>query len=119
MRVPISSRCTHRAEALQYAEYVASAECQRTLYFDAGGQPGHRKAWLDDEVNRRSANYFRNTLAALDTAWLRPRYNGYLHFQDHAGHTLHAFLRREATASTTIAEMNQLYQQSRSRHAAA
>ena len=115
----ISCRCAHRAEALQYAEYVAGAECQRTLYFDSGGQPGHRKAWLDDEVNRRSANYFRNTLATLDAARLRPRYNGYLHFQDQASHTIHAFLRRQATASTTIAEMNLLYQQSRSRHAAA
>ena len=55
----------------------------------------------------------------LDAAWLRPRYNGYLHFQDQASHTIHAFLRREASASQTISEMNQLYQQSRSHHAAA
>ncbi len=50
------------------------------------GNPGHRSAWLDDEVNRRSSDYFRNYLArALDRAYLRPRFPGYLHFQDHAG----------------------------------
>jgi multiple sugar transport system substrate-binding protein len=108
----ISSRCADRSEALRYAEYVASAECQRTLYFDAGGQPGHRKAWLDDEVNRRSSGYFRATLPALDAAWLRPRYDGYLHFQDQASHTMHAFLGKERPASETIAEMNELYRTS-------
>ena len=36
-------------------------EIQKTLLFDNGGQPGHREAWLDNEVNRRSlkdANLF-------------------------------------------------------------
>ena len=81
----ISARCQATAVARDYAMFTASPAIQRTLFFDNGGQPGHRSAWLDAEVNRRSNNYFRNTLPALDRAYLRPRFPGYLHFQDHAG----------------------------------
>lgn len=89
----ISSRTRYPKEAARYAEYVASGDCQRTLYFDAGGQPGHRAAWEDDEVNRISGGFFRDTLPTLDEAFLRPRFNGYLHFQDYAGPIVHRYLR--------------------------
>jgi len=112
----VSSTSARRAEALFYCQFVASAECQRTIYFDSGGQPGHRRAWLDEEVNRRSRSYFRNTLAALDSAYLRPRYNGYLHFQDLAGPAVHRFLRGESGAAETLTELNRLYKESRSRN---
>ena len=43
----ISAKCQHKEAALAYASYTASAEVQKTLFFDNGGQPGHRGAWLD------------------------------------------------------------------------
>jgi multiple sugar transport system substrate-binding protein len=114
----ISSRATGAARqaALEYCAYVAGADCQRTLYFESGGQPGHRAAWTSDQVNRRCGAYFRNTLPTLDQAWLRPRYDGYLHFQDHAGPVVHAFLRAEQTAVQAISQLNTLYRQGASSH---
>lgn len=88
----ISRRCRHLEAALAYAQYVAGAECQQTLYWQSGGQPGHRAAWLDAEANRATHDYFCNTLPALDRAWLRPRHDGYLHFQDAAGPIVREFL---------------------------
>jgi len=82
---------------------------QTSLYFDAGGQPGHRRAWLDDEVNRRSGDYFRNTLASLDQAYLRPRFNGYLQFQEIAGPVVHEFLSDGISARETLARLDRLY----------
>lgn len=81
----ISSNCKSIDVAVDYAKFTASPIIQQTLFVENGGQPGHRSAWVDDEVNRRTNNYFMNTLPALDRAYLRPRYPGYLHFQDHAG----------------------------------
>ncbi len=90
----ISATCSHADVAAEYAAYVASATCQSTLYFEAGGQPGHRAAWLSDEVNRRSNGFFARTLPVLDRAWVRPRFDGYLDFQHDASQALHAYLQR-------------------------
>jgi multiple sugar transport system substrate-binding protein len=113
----VSSRCADRDQALRYCEFVASPECQRTLYFDSGGQPGHRGAWVDEEVNRRCGNYFTRTLSTLDQAYLRPRYDGYLQFQDEASKTVHGFLLGEAGAIETLAELDRLYGESRNHYA--
>lgn len=105
----ISSACQAREVACDYAMFTASAGIQRTLFFDNGGQPGHRGAWLDDEVNRRSGDYFRNTLPALDRAYLRPRFAGYLHFQDHAGAPIRAYLMQGGDPRDVLAGMKALF----------
>src|SRR5262249_29253730 len=71
----ISSRCKQLDAARAYAEYVASPEIQRTLYVEAGGQPGHRVAWADPHVNELATSYFADTLPGLDAGYLRPRYD--------------------------------------------
>lgn len=105
----VSARCEHIDEAMRYCEYVASAECQRTLYFESGGQSGHRAAWLDGEVNRRCGDFFLKTLATLDEAYLRPRFDGYLEFQDAAGNVVHRFLSGATDASDAMADMSALW----------
>jgi multiple sugar transport system substrate-binding protein len=89
----ISANCKYRELAGEYAMHVASAEVQRTLYVTSGGQPGHRAAWLDEEANRMTNNFFANTLPTLDAAWVRPRWPGFIAFQDAASTTIHKYLR--------------------------
>ncbi|QKJ87707.1 extracellular solute-binding protein [Paramixta manurensis] len=108
----ISARCPHRDIALEYARFTASAEVQKRLFFENGGQPGHRAAWLDEEVNRRSQHFFADTLATLDRSAKRPRYNGFLNFQDHAGDLVRDYVMHGGSAQTTFEKMNQLYQKS-------
>ncbi|RME54909.1 MAG: extracellular solute-binding protein [Caldilineae bacterium] len=109
----ISATTPHRKIALDYAQFVASPSCQRTLYADNSGQPGHRQAWLDPEVNRRTHNFFLDTLPALDRAYLRPRYSGYLHFQDHAGDPVQAYVRNGGNPKAVLRRMEQLYAESK------
>lgn len=109
----ISAKCQHKEEALAYASYTASAEVQKTLFFDNGGQPGHRGAWLDDEVNRRSLDFFADTLPTLDRSAKRPRYSGFLNFQDHAGDLVREYVMNGGNSSAVFASMNALYQTSR------
>jgi len=108
----ISAQSPHREAAVQYAAYVADPLVQRTLYVDSGGQPGHRSAWESEEANRRCGNFFRNTLAALDRAYMRPRYDGYLHFQDHAGDVVRDYLREGGSADRVLGRLNALYAES-------
>jgi len=109
----ISSACTQLSTALDYARFTASQACQRGLFAESGGQPGHRQAWLDPEVNRRSSNYFINTLPALDRSYLRPRYPGYLHFQDHAGDHVRAYMLNGGSPTETLNAMQKLVNESR------
>ncbi|NOU94543.1 extracellular solute-binding protein [Paenibacillus sp. LMG 31456] len=109
----ISVRCQHVDTALQYAIYAASPGCQKTLYTESGGQPGYRGAWEDSEVNRRNGDYFKNTLPALDRAYMRPRYSGYLDFQDHAGDFVRDYMMRGGNADRVLEQMNRLYGESK------
>lgn len=105
----ISSRCEQPAAALDYCRFVASAACQAGLYFESGGQPAHRQAWLDAEVNRRSNQFFQNTLTTLDEAWLRPRWHGYLDFQDAAGPIVHQCIWRGGDAGAAIDRLRSMF----------
>lgn len=108
----ISARSTHPEIAARYAGFVASPGVQRTLYTDAGGQPGHRVAWQDAHVNRNTANFFRNTLPALDRAFLRPRYHGHMHFQDDAGAPIREYLMNGGDERVLLQHLDQLYSES-------
>lgn len=109
----ISSSCEHIPEALNYCGFAASPSCQAGLYFDSGGQPGHRAAWLDEEVNRNANNFFRNTLSTLDAAWLRPRWKGYLDFQERAEPVVHECVWQGCDTGSTLEKLNLLLKQAR------
>ena len=108
----ISSRCAGREAALDYAAFVADPLCQRTLYFENGGQPGYRTAWTDARVNAACRNFFINTLTALDRAFLRPRCPGYLRFQEHAGAQIRYYLRHGGDERKLLEWLDWLYRES-------
>jgi multiple sugar transport system substrate-binding protein len=109
----ISAGCAQAELAAEYAAYVASPACQRTIYTFAGGQPGHRAAWLDEDANLHTHGYFRATLSTLDQAWLRPRYAGYLGLQERGAEVVHRWLVRGGDVEPALAELDRLYRESR------
>src|SRR5687768_15467056 len=109
----ISRRCRDIDLAVSYARYVAGPVCQRGLYARAGGQPGHRGAWLDPVVNAGASDFYRDTLPTLDEAYLRPRYDGYVPFQDRAGEAVHAYLRDGGDPRQTLDDLNRHNRESR------
>jgi multiple sugar transport system substrate-binding protein len=108
----ISAQCSNVGQALDYLMYVAGEECQRTLYGLSGGQPAHRQAWLDETLNRVTNGFFHDTLACLDAAIMRPRYDGYIGLQGQAGHPIVNFLRSGGSAQAVLAAVDRLYQES-------
>lgn len=108
----VSSQGKHIDVAVDYARFVASPAIQQTLYVDSGGQPGHLAAWENKEANASTANYFTNTLPALQRAYLRPRYDGHLHFQDHAGDVVVDYLKNGGDEKAVLEELNRMYRES-------
>jgi len=56
---------------------------------------------------------FRNPRETLETSWLRPRYDGYMGFQDQGGGILHACLRGETSVTDTLDALDAAYRESR------
>lgn len=109
----LSARSAHVHIAADYACWIAGADCQRGLYTQAGGQPASRCAWEDDEVNRDCNGFYRATRATLEGAWVRPRYDGYMRFQDRGGAIVGQFLAGDRDADDTLARLEDAYQESR------
>ncbi|MEO5564409.1 MAG: extracellular solute-binding protein [Chitinophagaceae bacterium] len=108
----VSAFSKYRDIAIDFARMAVSGECQRTLYVQHGGQPGHRSAWIDEEANHLTNNFFKEVLPVMENGYVRPRYNGYLHFQDHAGDPLQQCLLHNGNPATALNEMNKIYRQS-------
>jgi multiple sugar transport system substrate-binding protein len=113
----ISARCGGAARhvALAYAQFVASPAIQTGLYCASGGQPGHRNAWLDGRNSRLTRDFFRNTLATHDCAFIRPRHPRAIRFQTAATGIMDAFLHRRMSAVDALAELNRLDEELRTR----
>ncbi len=112
----VSSHCRELDAARAYAEYVASPEVQRTLYVEAGGQPGHRAAWTDPHANELSSAYFGDTLPGLDAGYLRPRYEGALLVQNDGGTMVWESLRSGGDPSDLLDRLDALYRRSLAGH---
>lgn len=110
--IAVSVFSQHKKIAVDFAAMIVSGEYQRTLYVQHGGQPGHLSAWLDTGANQLTHNFFRNLLPVMENGYTRPRYNGYLDFQDHAGVPLQKCLIKNGNATETFNEMNRIYQKS-------
>ncbi|RXZ82317.1 extracellular solute-binding protein [Paenibacillaceae bacterium] len=105
----ISSQSQHVEVAAEFVAMTASPAFQRTAFFLNGGQPGHRSAWLDPEVNRISNGFFADTLQTLDLGSMRPRFDGYIAFQEQAGSMIRKFLLAgNANRKQLIGQLNEL-----------
>jgi multiple sugar transport system substrate-binding protein len=110
--IAVSGRTKHLATALDYAFWIASADCQRGPYFAAGGQPGNAIAWRDAACNAASANFFADTIETLEKSYLRPRHPGYMAFQDKGGDIVWSCLHGDLSPQEASVKINTAYARS-------
>lgn len=108
----VSAFSEHQVAALQFAQWLVSPQIQATFYVQHGGQPGHRLAWLNESANLLCQDFFKNLLPVMDRGYIRPRYNGYLHLQDHAGDPLQEYLKNGGSPENVLQEMDRIYHES-------
>lgn len=95
--------------AVDYATWIAGAECQKTIYVESGGQPGNKSAWTDPSVNTQTNHFFQDTLATLESAYLRPRFPGFVEFQTEASYLISEFLRGGRSPEDTLRSLDESY----------
>ena len=110
--IAISKKSEHKDLALEYSYWIAGSECQKNLFYSSGGQPGNIDAWNDDSINLETNNFFKNTKQTLNLAWVRPRHNGYMKFQDKSGDIINEFLQSNTKESFVIDKLTTLYRES-------
>jgi multiple sugar transport system substrate-binding protein len=110
----ISARCKGLSAAVDYAVWVASAECQKTIYVQSGGQPGNRKAWIDPGINEMSNHYFEATLPTLEQAFLRPRFAGFVEFQTQASLLISNCLLGKCGSAATLNSLDECFRKATS-----
>ena len=109
----ISPGCKEVELALDFSLYCADARMQSTLYTYAGGQPVRRETWLADDLDSFAGGFFADSYMAHENALLRPRYNGYVAFQEKAGKPLQQFIKGEISIDKAWAIIDNQYQKSR------
>ncbi|KQS61512.1 ABC transporter substrate-binding protein [Rhizobium sp. Leaf371] len=110
--IAVSAFSASPREALDFAYWIASGDVQKTAYAASGGQPGHAAAWEDETVNAATADFYRATRATLEAAWVRPRHDGYIAFQQAASETINRGLLERRPASAVVADLNGLFRES-------
>lgn len=111
--IAITRRCTDVAAAAKHAAICASDSIQRGVYAMAGGQPASRRAWEDATVNSVTGHFFRDTRLSTDEARVRPRYDGYVPFQEEAGAVLQScVIRREIAVDSALDALDAAYRKS-------
>ena len=104
----VSAYSRYRTAALDYMRFAAELATQHAFALHHG-QPARREVWQDDAVNERFGNCYRNTLATMDSCWIRPRHKGYLSFQAIGGDMIEAHLRGLLAQDVLLDRLEQSY----------
>lgn len=107
--IAVSAFTRHPAEAVDFAYWIAGGAVQKADYARSGGQPGHADAWEDESVNASTSDFYRGTRATLESAWVRPRHNGYMPFQQGASERLNDGILGKHRAAEVVADLNRLF----------
>ena len=110
--IAVSNKSINKDLAIKYAFWIAGAECQKSLFYESGGQPGNAVAWEDKRINLETNDFFKATRKTLELAWVRPRHNGYMEFQDKSGDLINEYLQSDISAESVCVKLSDMYNDS-------
>ena len=70
--------------------------------------------WITQQefIFKETNNFFRGTRRTLDLAWVRPRHNGYMKFQDESGNIINEYLQSNVNEVKVIEKLKLMYAES-------
>jgi multiple sugar transport system substrate-binding protein len=110
--IAVSAKTQAPEEAKAFARWIAGGPVQAGAYARGNGQPGHSDAWVNDAVNVAALDFYRNTRATLEGAYVRPRHDGYMAFQSEASDSITHGLRTAERHTVLLDKLNRLFAQS-------
>ena len=107
--IAVSKQSPYRDAAVSYAKWLASQEHQRGTYFRQGGQPASLAAWADPQIDFEAGSFFSGTLETLRTAYVRPRFDGFIRFFEAAGIEVNRCLKNQVADAQLIEWLNKSF----------
>lgn len=105
--IAVSALSRNRDMAIAYAKWMTSVDHQKGDYVRLGGQPASLAAWTDNANDALCGGFFSGTLDTLQTAHVRPRFDGWIPLFEHAGERITACLRGESGDAALLAWLNE------------
>lgn len=109
--IGISKRCEVTPELIAHLGWLLGAEAQLGFIPDHDGQPSRRAAWQDGKVNADWPNFYAPTQATLETAYVRPRYAGYIAWQTASSAYVRECLASRRPAREVVEHLNRTHLQ--------
>ena len=107
--IGVSKKSPNREAAVSYAKWLASQEHQGGTYFREGGQPASLAAWIDPQIDFEAGGFFSGTLETLRTAYVRPRFDGFIRFFESAGIEINRCLKNQVADAQLIEWLNKSF----------
>jgi multiple sugar transport system substrate-binding protein len=106
--IGVSATRAGQGSALAYVRYLAETATQKA-FAASHGQPARIDSWEDPAIDSRFAGCFSATRSTIEAAWIRPRYLGYLRFQEKGGMLVERHLRGEITEHDLLSRLSVLH----------
>ncbi len=111
--IGLTARCPITPQLKQHLLWLMGRDAQVDFLPRHNGQPSHRAAWHDASVNRFWNDFYHNTAATQEEAYVRPRYNGYIRFQAEASAFLRQAMADRMPGTKAAAGLNELHRRLR------
>lgn len=116
--IALSARCQPSPELIAHLAWLLGETAQTGFIPAHDGQPSRRSAWRDTAVNGAAGNFYRDTLATVEAATVRPRHDGFIAFQTAASASLRAAIDSGEAPREAAAAVERLYTASLNRDSA-
>ncbi|MFI5694098.1 hypothetical protein ACIA58_19785 [Kribbella sp. NPDC051586] len=105
----VTKRCSLTPELADHLRWLLSATVQESFIPEHSGQPARLSAWTSDQVNAPVADFYRATLRTIASAWVRPRYAGYIAFQTAASEVVREVVSGAVPIATGLDRIKSLH----------
>ena len=100
-----------KERVMRFGVWLSSPSVQSGLYLQHYGQPAHRQAWQDPAADALVGGFFSSTRSAIEGAYLRPRYAGFVQLQEKLGEVIQESVLNGRDPATTLDDLNEIYRQ--------
>jgi multiple sugar transport system substrate-binding protein len=111
--IGVSRRCHVRPALLEHLAWLLSPQAQTDFIPRHDGQPSRRSVWRDRHVNAVAGSFYENTLDTIESACVRPRYEGYIEFQSEASEIVRHGLNQRTPHWLVLERLQARYARSR------
>lgn len=105
----VTRGCGDPAAAAELVRWLARSDVQRDTFMRAHGQPGRVEAWSGAPADALFAGAHASLRRALETAWMRPRFPGYIRWQAEAGRGVERFLAGKWTTDDLVIALHKAW----------